>query len=187
VPGRLIEVATRLFAERGFESTSVQSIVDEAGVTKGALYHHFGSKDELLYEIYAGVLRIQTAHLEHFAAAEGPIADRVHAAAADVVETTIASLDEATIFFRSMHQLAPEQRAKVRAERRRYHDRFCRMIKQGQQDGIFRDDVPADLVVDYHFGAVHHLGIWYRRHGELHGREIGTYFADLLLAGLRPE
>lgn len=187
VPERLLDAATRLFAERGFEGTSVQQVVTAAGVTKGAMYHYFGSKDDLLYEVYARVLRMQTAHLVEISSREAPVSERVHAAAADVIVTTVANLDDSTIFFRSMHQLAPEKQLSVRAERRKYHELFRSMIEQGQREGVFRDDVPADLIVDYYFGSVHHLSTWYRHEGELSGKDVGRYFADLLLAGLRPQ
>src|SRR5258708_26473757 len=72
VKERLLNVATRLFARHGFEGTSVQDIVDAAGVTKGAMYHYYGSKDDLLYEVYHQVLTMQTSHLEDIAA--GPAA-----------------------------------------------------------------------------------------------------------------
>ena len=186
VPKRLLEVATKLFADQGFESTSVQSIVDKAGVTKGAMYHYFSSKDDLLYEIYARVLRLQTQHLAEYAHADLPLTERIRRAAADVVETSIANLDDTVIFFRSMHQLNDRKRAEVRRERRRYHEMFRRLVQEGQDNGEFRSDVPADLVVDYYFGAVHHLGTWYRKRGPLSGREIGQHFADLLMASLRP-
>lgn len=186
VPERLLGAATRLFAERGFESTSVQEIVAAAGVTKGAMYHYFGSKDDLLYEVYARVLRMQTDHLMEISAREAPVAERVHTAATDVIVTSIANLDDTVIFFRSMHQLEREKQRTVRAERRKYHEIFRGMIEQGQAEGAFRDDVPADLVVDYFFGSVHHLGTWYRKDGALSGRDVGRYFADMLVAGLRP-
>lgn len=75
----------------------------------------------------------------------------------------------------------------MRAERRKYHEIFRGMVEQGQAEGVFRDNVPADLVVDYFFGSVHHLGTWYRKDGTLSGRDVGRYFADLLVAGLRPD
>lgn len=187
VPERLLDAATRLFAERGFEGTSVQQVVTAAGVTKGAMYHYFGSKDDLLYEVYARVLRMQTEHLVEISSKDAPVSERVHAAAADVIVTTVANLDDSTIFFRSMHQLAPEKQLSVRAERRKYHELFRSMIEQGQREGVFRDDVPADLIVDYYFGSVHHLSTWYRHEGALTGKDVGRYFADLLLAGLRPQ
>ncbi|MEU8248123.1 TetR/AcrR family transcriptional regulator [Nonomuraea sp. NPDC048916] len=181
---RLLGAATRLFAERGFESTSVQEIVLAAGVTKGAMYHYFSSKDDLLQEIYGRVLRMQMERLT--AIADGPesLPERLHKAAADVVETTTANLDDSKIFFRSMHLLAPETQKTVRAERRHYHERFRDLVAEGQRAGTFSDRVPAELVVDYFFGSVHHLGTWYHTDGPLTGAQVGRHFADLLLASL---
>ena len=49
---QLIEVATRLFADRGYEDTSIEAVLREAGVSRGSLYHHFASK-EALFEAVA--------------------------------------------------------------------------------------------------------------------------------------
>jgi len=187
VPERLLRVATKLFADRGFEGTSVQELVQAAGLTKGAMYHYFSSKDDLLYEIYARVLRLQMERLESIASSAAALIERVHAAAADVVVTSIENLDDTKIFWRSMHQLNPDKQKTVRAERRRYHERFRAMLQEGQESGLFRDDVPADLVIDFYFGAVHHLGMWYRQDKPLKAGDVGRYFADLLIASLRPE
>lgn len=186
VPQRLLAAATRLFADRGYDRTSVQEIVEAAGVTKGALYHYFGSKDDLLHEIYGRVLRLQQERLDAFAEADAPVERRLRDAAADVVVTTIENLDDASIFFRSMHQLSEEKQRQVRAERRRYHERFRALIEEGQQAGVFNTSTPADLVVDYHFGSVHHLSTWYRPDGRLTPQEVADHLADLLLRALRP-
>jgi len=186
VPQRLLAAATRLFAERGYDRTSVQDIVESAGVTKGALYHYFGSKDDLLHEIYGRLLRLQQERLDVCAGSAAPVEQRLHEAAADVVVTTIENLDDAMIFFRSMHSLSPEKQKQVRTERRRYHERFRALVEEGQRSGVFTTETPADLVVDYHFGSVHHLGSWYRPDGPLTPREVADQLADLLLRALRP-
>jgi AcrR family transcriptional regulator len=186
VPERLVEVALRLFAENGFEGTSVQDVVSAAGVTKGAMYHYFGSKDDLLAEIYARVLRLQMERLTSFVEDDAPVVERVFAAASDVVVTTIEHLDSTTVFFRSLHQLSAAQAEDVRRERRRYHDAFRGMVLEGQRSGAFRDDIQADLVVDYFFGSVHHLPMWWRADGRPAPAEVGRAFATLLLDGLRP-
>jgi AcrR family transcriptional regulator len=49
----LIDAARRLFTEKGYEGVSAEEIVRAAGVTRGALYHHFGGKAELLEAVYA--------------------------------------------------------------------------------------------------------------------------------------
>lgn len=49
---RLVEVGRALFGERGYEATSIDSILAEAGVAKGALYHHFADKRELFDAVF---------------------------------------------------------------------------------------------------------------------------------------
>ncbi len=185
VPRRLLAEATRLFAERGYDRTSVQDIVEAAGVTKGALYHYFGSKDDLLQEIYARVLRLQTERLRAIAVLERPVAERLRLAAADVVVSSIDNLDDTKIFFRSMHQLSAERQMAVRAERRAYHQMFRLLIEEGRAEGVFRADPEPDLVVEFFFGSVHHLAVWYRHDGPLGAQAVADRFADLLMASIR--
>ncbi|MFD7549858.1 TetR/AcrR family transcriptional regulator [Streptomyces sp. NPDC059816] len=186
VPQRLLAAATRLFADRGYDRTSVQEIVEAAGVTKGALYHYFGSKEDLLQEVYSRTLRLQQERLDAVAGADAPVTDRLRDAAADVVVTTLENLDDAVIFQRSMHQLSPQKLRQVRAERRHYHECFRALIEEGQTSGVFSTATPADLVVDYHFGSVHHLPAWYRADGPLSPRQIADHLAGLLMRALRP-
>src|SRR2546421_12077926 len=142
---RLVAAATRLFAEKGYENASVSEIVAAAGGTKGSMYHYFQAKDDLLFEIYHRGLALPMDRLQRLAAGPGTPVDRLRAVAVDVVVTTVENLDDATVFFRSMHLLEPAKRTSVRGERRRYHERFRALIEEGQAAGLFRGDVAADL------------------------------------------
>ena len=57
--GQLLEAARRLFAADGYNATALEDVVAAAGVTKGALYHHFSSKRDL----FAGVFEREQAEL----------------------------------------------------------------------------------------------------------------------------
>jgi AcrR family transcriptional regulator len=185
VQERLLAAASRLFAERGFALTSVQEIVERAGVTKGAMYHYSTSKDDLLQEIYTRLLAGQAARLDAIADAAGvPVGERLRAAAADVVVSTLENLDDATVSWRSMHMLPPDRMAEVRGQRRLFHERFRTLIEQGQAEGALRGDISADLVAHQFFGGVHHLGSWYHADGQMAPAAIGEAFADMLLRGL---
>jgi len=52
---RLIEIARSHFAEHGYAQASTEAIVNQAGVTRGALYHHFGSKEGLFKAVLTSV------------------------------------------------------------------------------------------------------------------------------------
>ena len=60
---RLLETARRLFAERGFDQVSQAELVREAGVTRGALYHHFDGKDGVFAAVYAELQSEITARI----------------------------------------------------------------------------------------------------------------------------
>jgi AcrR family transcriptional regulator len=53
--GQLIEVATSLFAEHGYEGTSIEAVLTAAGVSRGALYHHFAGKEALFTAVLEAV------------------------------------------------------------------------------------------------------------------------------------
>jgi AcrR family transcriptional regulator len=68
---RLIEVARELFAERGYGGVSTEQIVRTAGVTRGALYHHFAGKRELFDAVYEELERDLVGRLAGAATASG--------------------------------------------------------------------------------------------------------------------
>lgn len=71
----LVNEATRLFAERGFDATSVEAVLDAAGVSRGSLYHHFKGKDALFEAVLdAAEVRIgEATMLAALAAGEEPV------------------------------------------------------------------------------------------------------------------
>ncbi len=66
---QILDTATRLFAERGFEAVSIDAILTACGISKGALYHHFAGKDAVFVAVLESVEARVTAELA--AAAQG--------------------------------------------------------------------------------------------------------------------
>jgi AcrR family transcriptional regulator len=135
--------AVDLFAKNGFANTSVQQIVDAAGVTKGAMYHYFCSKDELLFGIYEHLLTLQGEHLAAIVATGDTTEQKLRAACIDVIETSIEFLDEGTVFFRSAHMLPAEKQLEVKHRRREYNDQFVSLVEAGQREGVYRTRGPC--------------------------------------------
>src|SRR3954467_8220893 len=75
---RVLEVAGRLFREKGFERIAVADIMKGAGLTHGGFYHQFGSKDELAAEACAQVLSEQADGWRKLAGGDDPLGTLVN-------------------------------------------------------------------------------------------------------------
>ena len=75
----LVEVATRLFAEHGYDGTSIETVQASAGVSRGSLYHHFPGKEALFRAVYETVEAEVVARVMQAAASETSPWDAVRA------------------------------------------------------------------------------------------------------------
>ncbi|MFI9384444.1 TetR/AcrR family transcriptional regulator [Kutzneria sp. NPDC052558] len=181
---RILRAAVKLFAEKGFDATTVQEVVAAAEVTKGALYHYFDSKDDLLYEIYHSLIGVQTADLDAIIAQDLGAKETVRAILMNLVVSTAARIDETAVFVREMHKLNSERMAAFRADRRRYQNTFRDVIAKAQAAGEFSALVPADTSVLIALGVVNQLPNWYRPDGPKSPEQLGAEIADFVLAAL---
>jgi AcrR family transcriptional regulator len=73
---RLLDAAATVFARRGFAAASLDEVAEEAGLTKGAVYSNFESKDELIAELLHERLDKQAMGIEAMVALEGSVQDQ---------------------------------------------------------------------------------------------------------------
>ena len=180
----MLDAAADLFAQQGYDATSVTQVIERAGLTKGGFYHHFASKDALLYEVYGDLISAQLERMDAILAERLPPAQTLRALILDLVESTAASSRRALVFWRELHRLSDERTASYRAARRRYHEAMCGLIRSGQSSGVFATVASAETVTFTIFGVVNELPIWYRPDGRKTPAQIGAELADFVLAGL---
>ena len=108
---QLLELATKLFTERGFQGTSMDDIASAAGVTKPVLYQHFSSKEEL----YGVVIEITGKRLLNSVAALGTIpgstAERVRHGIAKFYD--VVRLDNTLRLFTGHETISPDVQQRV--------------------------------------------------------------------------
>jgi AcrR family transcriptional regulator len=182
--GRVLDAAVELFAAQGYDGTSVNQVITRAGVAKGGFYHHFASKEALLYEVYGDLITRQLQNMDAILAQGMPPADTLRALIRDLVETTAASARPALVFWREMNKLGDDHAQEYRRARRRYHDTVKRMVRDAQAAGEFAAVAGADTVTFTIFGFVNELPLWYRPSGRKRPAQLGDELADLVLASL---
>jgi AcrR family transcriptional regulator len=181
---RIRDQAARLFARNGYDATGIQELSEAVGLGRGALYHHIGNKEQLLFEIMTSsaietVLEAEALLEETERSAE----EKVRALSRMMTATVADNLAEWTVFFRELEALRPPLRRQALAWRQRFEDVWIAVIDQGGASGEFR---PLDpIVVKGILGMHNHAHVWLRPRGRLAPEEISDAFCDLLLPGLR--
>ena len=138
----LTRIAARLFAERGYEGTSLADLAGELGVAKPSLYHHIASKEDLLWEIAWEGAEAFHAGLDGVPP-DSAATDRIRLALRAHLAVVAAQLDIATVFVREWRYLEGERRERFVAERRRYEERVRDLFR----DGVERSELRTDLDV----------------------------------------
>jgi AcrR family transcriptional regulator len=142
----LIEVARRLFAQHGYEGTSVRAITAKAGANLGAITYHFGSKRELYDRVVGSVVAPLAAQVEAVVRSGGPVLDRAEA----VVRTYFTYLTENPDMPRLMMQelvLGGVASAAVGGLMSRVHGALQGLVREGQEVGEVRRGEAAVLAV----------------------------------------
>ncbi|NUT33627.1 MAG: TetR/AcrR family transcriptional regulator [Hamadaea sp.] len=183
---RILDCAVELFAAHGYDATSVQQVVARAGVTKGALYHYFGAKDDLLFEIYHSLLGRQLASLDAIVARGDDPAGTLREIIFSLVQTTAENSTAVQVFTREGSHLDEERWQTLRAEWRRYQDTVRGLIRDAQQTGAFAAHASPEVISWAIFGVSTSMPTWYRPDGPKKPVDIAQELADFVLAALTP-
>lgn len=181
---KVLAAAEELFAEQGYDATSVAQVVARAGVTKGALYHHFAAKEDLLFELYHSIFSQQKAALNRIVSRGGDPATVLRAIIDDLVVTTAARTRAVTIFGREASRLDKQRWYSLQEEWRHYQDTVRKVIRDAQEAGIFSDAASPEVISWAIFGFNNDLHNWYRPAGPKPATAIAKELSDFVLNGL---
>jgi len=180
----VIDVAARVFNEKGYGSSSIQDIADGVGILKGSLYYYIDSKEDLLYEILRGVHEEALARIEEAVGAESATLANIRAFVVALFTFHAENLVRIGVFFSDFRSLNPKRQEAIIRERDRY-DRLLRtLIKQGQAEEVIcpeLDPKVTDLAI---LGMVNWIHQWYRPGGGRSARAIAEDYADFAVAGI---
>ena len=144
---KLIEIAYTLFLEKGYEDTSVNDILKAAKISRGAMYHYFSSKEEILDKVIDYLLNLQSSQLNDIVAdGDATALDKLerlllpHAPPPELFRQAVKAMhrNTKTIFF---HLLKEEAR-------KRSIPLVAAIIGQGVKEGVFYTDYPNQMA-DY--------------------------------------
>jgi TetR/AcrR family transcriptional regulator, cholesterol catabolism regulator len=173
----LTRIAARLFAERGYQGTSLADLAAELGVQKPSLYHHIASKEDLLWEVAWDGAEAFHAALDAVPAEASPT-ERIRLALRGHLAVVAAQLDVATVFVREWRHLKGDRRERFLAERRRYEERVRDLFRDGVEGSALRTDLDVATAALLFLSAANWAYTWLRPEADT------AALADRLFAAL---
>ncbi len=183
----ILDASRSLFAEKGFDGTSISDIAGSVGVADGAIYKHFTSKRAILFEVirafYEPVIEIAGTTVTGIPDVRGRLRYliwlqlRAFAEEPDVCRFIISEARPMVGYYES----------EIADLNRRWTSLLVDVIKQGQAEGTFRSDVPATMVRDVVYGGIEHVA-WgvATGHGDIDVEGVADGLTDLVCEGIDP-
>jgi AcrR family transcriptional regulator len=182
----ILDAATKLFGESGYQGTPTADIADAVGLTKANLYYHIGSKNELLFQIINQMNRNGLLSIEATVKESGDDDPTVLLTKMFILHAHLIIQRRAAfaVFNEDYKHVDEKRRDALRIDRERYTKIWEETVARGQRAKQFRK-VDVRLTVLFIMGSLNTLYRWYRADGRLTPAGIGEELADVILQGMR--
>lgn len=178
----ILAQAARLFADQGYAGTTIIDLAEACGSSRGALYHYFESKEDILFHILDGHVAALLEKVEEAADRGGDPEEQCRAVVAAMVLTNAVSRYEQIVLLNHLKQLNAEQQKSVIAKERRLtgivSDLLIRL--DDQRKVTSRTKKPYAMML---FGIINYTFTWYHPDGPVPPHEFAEMASDLFMRG----
>jgi AcrR family transcriptional regulator len=179
---KILEAATRRFAEHGFEATTVRQIADDVNILSGSLYHHFASKEAMLHDIVHDTVEKMRDNVVRIC--RSPV-DAEHRLTALILlelgemtrnQQIHAILSNDRKFFRKKDEFAYVVQAKREA-----YDAWCGTLQDGIDAQLFKSSIDFYLTISTILRMLSAAADWYKNEEIYMNRPFGGYTLDKVI------
>ncbi|MGW5269187.1 TetR/AcrR family transcriptional regulator [Rhodococcus sp. NPDC003994] len=175
--------AARIFARDGYANVGMRDIADAVGIRGASLYHHFPSKEEILFAICLTVTREPVEENLPLLDAPGTPTERLSALVRAHLHHLTRRRVEYVVGLHELASLLPEHRAAVEDYRRHYQRRVRDVVAAGMRTGEF--GVPDARIAAFALvDMLNGISAWYHDDGDLGIDEVSDAYVDLAVGRL---
>ena len=185
----ILRTAARLFQQRGYDATSMNDVAATLKLSKGGLYHHFQSKDEILFEIMNHAMEITQDRVLNPVRGIADPEERLRALIRLHIEVVLSPRDrEITVMLHENHPLPPALRKRINSRKKDYIHFLENLMAEVQEK--VQPSRPVGVKVSPRAAAFALLGMinwnyqWYKPEGELQAQNLIPQFTDLIFGGI---
>jgi AcrR family transcriptional regulator len=179
----ILDAAAELFAERGYEATTLMDLAVQVGIAKATLFHYFTTKEMILFELYT---RAMDMALQRLTSVEKST-DRVAALHAMLREHALVIMTNQSlyrIFFGEENSLDAEHLKHIRGQQAEYINLVAEQIQSLQRAKKVLKSVHPRVAAQSMLGVGSWTYRWFEPAGELSAVEIADFAAGLAVSGI---
>jgi len=178
---QVLETATRLFTERGYDAASIRDLAAALAMRPSSLYHHFAGKQQILFAICFGLQSdFNGAVMPLFHQGKGPV-ETIQDVIGEHVRFSLARRGEVLVNTRERRSLPPQLLVQVNSLRRAYRDALVAVIEQGRRQGLFAVENPK-LAAMAVFDMVNGMFQWFQARDKADVERIAGTYVDASVA-----
>ena len=181
---RLLRVATRLFAEKGYESASIRDLSNRSGLKRGGIYHYIEAKQDLLYWIHERSIDPLCQEFRAIGEAGYGPEERLYAYGRALLRDIRDFKDEVLVVFSEWRVIKHDPRWQaIREKRSKVEADIEATLEEGMASGAFRIH-DAKMARLGFLGMLNYSSQWFDPEGELSSDEVAELFCDIFLRGI---
>jgi TetR/AcrR family transcriptional regulator, cholesterol catabolism regulator len=180
----ILRAAARLFQQQGYDATSMNDVAAALKLSKGGLYHHFQSKDEILFHIMSHAMDITEERVINSARRIEGVEERLRTLIRLHIEVVISQEDrEVTVMLHENHPLPAAFRRKINGRKKDYVYFVENLIADVQRQRNSASTVTPRAAAFALLGMINWIYQWYRPDGTLTGQEIARQYTEIFFRG----
>jgi TetR/AcrR family transcriptional regulator, cholesterol catabolism regulator len=180
----ILRAAARLFQQQGYDATSMNDVAAALKLSKGGLYHHFQSKDEILYNIMSHAMDITEQRVINVVRRIEGVEERLRTLIRLHIEVVLSPEDrEITVMLHENHPLAPALRRKINGRKKDYLHFVENLVGEVQRKRNSESAVTPRAAAFALVGMINWIYQWHKPDGELKGEAIVRQYTDIFFHG----
>lgn len=177
----VIAAAAHLFAQRGYQETSMSELTAATGLAAGGLYHYIESKDQLLISICDELLDPLLERAREIVAEPAAPAEQLRALLHAWLAHIASHRDHMLVFAQERHVIEREpQWRRVRGQRKAFEQLLNDVFARGEGDGSMHFEDRGFVLLTL-LGMVNYTPQWLSPRGRLSPEQIADGYCDLIL------
>ena len=180
----IVSAAARVFRTKGYHAATVRDIAHEVGILKGSLYHHFTSKEELLYLVVKEPIAQMYREICEIADTDVRPAEKLRRAITAHLEAFDRHYPQLFVYLREREAVKRRFREMIGFSPKEYYRCWQQILQEGVENGEFRSDFDIQVTSYGLLGMLNWSCEWYDPQGRLSIQEVAEEFTALALASL---